>query len=262
MREYRRLPAQGLILLAGFLLAACGAGPQKGASSFTFAGDEIVHPIAEALINAYEEDNPGVSGSYRQLPAPLLNDFLAAGVIDFALTLNEKGGGNFSTPIGYDHLLPMVNAENPTDAIALDDLRTLLAGEGGDWHAYGGHDCDADLIAFPESYAMAEAVGAMVLIEADFAPSSRLAMTAEEAIQLLKVAPCGLTLLPAFYARAGIRGIPIRVAVGAEWREQTLSLPIYWVSNEEPDGEAGKFLAWLLSDQGQTVIGTMISGVR
>lgn len=260
MPQHHRRHRAGLIALISLLLAGCGASSRAVEEpAIRLAGDDVLSPIAEMIANAYEEGHPGSTISYQAMPLPLIEESLAKGSLDAAITSEPLGEDNFSTAVGSVTWVVTINSSNPTTVITRDDLQALMEGSQT---TLGSDGCDLVVIGFPEGYAGYEVMKSLIPLRRPPASTTRLVMDGQEAIGLLVGEPCGIAILPDFYGAAGTSQVQTLVTLGGNTRDYSMNSPVYFIAGSEPETDARELLRWILSEEGQAVIAALISPLR
>jgi phosphate transport system substrate-binding protein len=197
---------------------------------------------------------------------------LAAAQLDAILVHHIPAGApGWFNPVALDGLVLVTHPGNAVAGLELEQARSIFAGQVTNWAALGGLD-GAIVLVGREAGA-----GARSLFLSRVMAERRVAITAE-------VQPGNAALLASVLAQPGAIGYsmmgaarsqpaasrPRMLALGglaptpATTADQSypLTVPLYFVSPAEPQGELRALLAWLQSDEGQEIIGENYGRVR
>ena len=134
-------------------LAACknnssADSPSQSSSSalsgkITMAGSTSMEKLANALIEAFMEENSGVTvtaeftGSSAGVES-LLADSVDVGNASRNLKDSETGAGAVENIVAIDGVAVVVNPDNPIEDLTKDQLISIYKGEIADWSEVGG----------------------------------------------------------------------------------------------------------------------------
>jgi ABC-type phosphate transport system substrate-binding protein len=140
-----------LACITGSLLG-CGKSSQTPSSetatsgTFQLVADEALKPVVDSLLDGFMKENPNAKITVKYVSAAeavreLINRDARAVIIDRTLTSEERAvlqKDSVQLPdftIAEDGIGCIVSNKNPVAALALSDLRTIIANETKTWHA-------------------------------------------------------------------------------------------------------------------------------
>lgn len=252
MPEYHRRINQGLICLALILFSGCS--PARGIDApvrFTVVSDLIAAPLAEKLVNAFEEAHPDLYVAFEALPVTVMADRLESGEAELAITFSDPPPEHFTSAIGVSEWRVSVNLDMGLEVMVLDDFRALMSGEQA---AMGEEACEAVIFTFPDGFAAEEVTSSLLALESPITSNAILVFSAQDILRRLQDEPCGLAFLPDYFGDYEIRQIPLLVRIGAITRDQLFRRELLFVASETPTGPEGDFLDFLLSPEGQSIL--------
>jgi ABC-type phosphate transport system substrate-binding protein len=184
------------------------------------------------------------------------------------------GSPGWFNPVALDGLVIVVHPDNPVGNLSLGEIQAVFNGRINNWSALGGPDQTINLIsreqgagarAILQQQVMAEQ---RISINALIQPDDQSLLTAVAADPLA----IGYSMMGTAASRqargptANVKMLTIEgiAPTPAETASQTypLTVPLYFLSPLEPQGELRAFLAWLQSDDGQDAIGERYGRVR
>jgi phosphate transport system substrate-binding protein len=263
------------ILVAVLLLVSCSRveTPKVTAVVYTLrvAADTALMPLMRALTDAYTAEHPNILFTLQNGNAQTVGDAIYARQADLAaVSLLPPAVQGRDAPwiadLAQDGVAVVVNRANPLDGLTLQDLRDVFAGVRNRWSDYGVVGLEDIEVAVREEGDGARAtfdstvmgnmkltLSAMVLPTVDVAmnfvsyeanaisyvPSARITATVAPPVKVLRI--------------DGQLPTPDAVRSGAYRLTRMLNL----IALSEPQGELRKFVAWVLSPEGQSVVETM-----
>jgi len=251
-----------------------GAGARGSGGTLTIKGSDTMVILAQRWAEAFMEEHPDSSiqvsgGGSGTGIAALIN-----GTTDLANAsrpmkdrereqLREaRGAAAHETRVALDALAVYVHADNPIEQLTLEQLRRLYRGEIDSWQQLGGPDRPVVLYGRENNSGTYAYFKEHVLDDLDFAPQTQTLPGTAAVINAVSQDEGGVGYGGIAYAE-GVRAVPL-VAESGEALEPTLEnatsgryplaryLHIY--SAGEPEGIAGRFIEFTLSEAGQGVI--------
>lgn len=169
-------------------------------------------------------------------------------------------------PVALDGLVIVVHAENPVTSLTQAEIQRLFSGETDNWSAMGGPDLpvapigqergDGARTVFTRRVMGARPVSINTVIQSDSASLLEAVASESGAIGYTMMSTIDDRVQP--MAVDGIAPTPENAAS----QEYPLTAPLYFVSNDEPQGELRAFLAWLQGVEGQSIVSEKVGSVR
>lgn len=257
------------------VLAATAGPPVARADTVTIKGSDTMVILAQRWIERYKREHPDVvlqltGGGSETGIAALTNgttDIAAASrpMTDGEVTRAEARHGQriAQIPVAWDALAIVVNESNPVDAMTLPDLARVFRGEVHDWKELGGRDAPIALYGRDHNSGSWAFLRHHVLHDEDFSLDVlNLVGTASIVDSVAKDAN-GIGYGGIAYA-AGLknlrlsddRGAPVAATI-ENVRNGTYPLARkLWFHVAQPtDEDTARFLEWVLSAAGQSVVG-------
>lgn len=198
----------------------------------------------------------------------VLREDVRNGVLDGAFVYIVPEDEFWFNPVAVDGIVFIVHPENPVQHLAMVRIRQVFSGEITNWSAVGGHDAPIDLIVpgretdvrtiFNERVMGAQRVS----INAEVRPNPDALL---EAVMNNPNA-IGVTTKGALAEQAAVKLLQIdQTEPNPNQLAQQiypLSMPVYWISLEEPQGAARGVLAILQSGGVQEGLGAVFGRIR
>lgn len=193
---------------------------------------------------------------------------LMAGRVDAMMTHHiPMGSPGWFNPVALDGLVIVVHPDNPVQNLSLGEVQALFNGRITNWSALGGPDQAINLISREAG------AGTRAILQQRVMAEQRISINAliqpDDAALLAAVAAdsnaIGYSMMgTAVTANVNLLTIDNILATPTMTADQTypLTVPLYFLSPLEPQGELRQFLAWLQSDAGQAVLGERYGRVR
>lgn len=235
------------------------------------AGSTSMQPIMGALTEAYSSRYEYVTFALESRNSQVGLDALRRGAIDIALVSWEMGpeelGGLLATPIAKDGLAILVSEENPLDALTLEELRSIFAGEILSWEEVGGqegvhpHDLsrgEIQVVSREEGSGTRRAFEALVM-GGKRVTSTAVVMPTDEAVgEYIAQEPRAIGYASMAHLPSGVKALRID---GVEPSPATVSSGAYplvrsflLVAEKRPHQEVQAFIDFCLSPAGQAIV--------
>ncbi len=256
-----------LLLLAVAALAATSARAQKLVIK---GSDTLGAKLVPTLAEDYKARNPGVSfeiaaeGSTTGIAA--ITDGTAqigmssrrAKPTEMSLA-QSKGVTMKPTIVAYDGIAVVLNANNPVSALTKRQVEQIFAGDITDWSAVGGTPGAISIYTRNTSSGTYSDFKDLAMKKRDYAGSSQKMAGNEQIVAEVAKNPSGIGYVGLAYMNepgvkvASIEGTtPSKESVLA--KKYPYARPTFYYTNGEPVGEAAKFVAFTLSDDGQKIV--------
>jgi phosphate transport system substrate-binding protein len=263
LQNARRQFCFALLVLA----SACrGGGGQSGERPLTYDGATTIsrHILGEA-IPAFERKSGtkfarvDQSGGGKGLERLLAGEVEIAGVARL-LTADELARQPYFQIIGYDALVVVLHASNPVRGLSKAQLKAIFTGAIVNWKDVGGTNlpvvtCTEPLKSGRNTLAVFRST---VLDDAPYGASHE-APDPSDCLAFVAANPGAISFSSLAYTTPGVRAIPIDgiAATPATVIDSTylLSRPLLLVTRAQPTGNVAAFMAFMLSPDGQAIVG-------
>jgi phosphate transport system substrate-binding protein len=163
------------------------------------------------------------------------------------------------TIVAYDGIAVIVNSNNPLTTLTKRQVEQIFAGDVTDWSAVGGNPGKISLYTRNTSSGTYSDFKDLAMKKRDYASSSQKMAGNEQIASEVARNPNGIGYVGLAYMDApGIRVIPIDGATPSKEsvlaKKYPFARPTFYYTNGDATGEAAKFLAFTLSDEGQKIV--------
>ena len=255
-----------LALAAGTLVCAVAAPAQKLVIK---GSDTLGAKLVPTLAEEYKARNPGVSfeiaaeGSTTGISA-IIDGTAQIGMSSRRARPTEvsaasvKGVNLQALVIGYDGLAVIVNARSPIANLTRRQVEQIFTGDVTDWSAVGGRPGKISVYTRNTSSGTYSDWKDLAMKKRDYAKSSQKMAGNEQIAAEVAKNPNGIGYVGLAYIKAeGIKVVSIDgVAPSKETvlaKKYAYARPTFYYTNGEAAGEAAKFVAFTLSDEGQKI---------
>ncbi|ATW23869.1 phosphate ABC transporter substrate-binding protein [Candidatus Formimonas warabiya] len=240
-------------------------GTETLSGNIQLAGSTSVQPLAEELANVFMEKNPGVKIDVQGGGSGAGIKAAAEGVANIGMSSRElkedEGGlGLVPTVIAKDGIAVIVNSANKVEGLTKDQIKGIFTGEITNWEAVGGDSAPIVVINREEGSGTRDAFQELVLgADAKFTDSAAI----QNSTGAVRTAVSSDANAVGFISLGSLDDSVKAVKVdGVEASEEnviattyTISRPFLFLTKGEPTDLAKAFTDWVLSAEGQEVVG-------
>lgn len=253
----------GILLL--FPVVACAGLTYDGSSTI---GESFMPEIAAAFKakNGIAFDKIGKIGSGKGFAAVMAGSVDMAGV-SRALLSDEKKLKPYYQTIGYDAIAVFVNEKNAVKDLSSENLAAIFSGTITNWKDVGGKDAKIAIVTEIKAgdRATIKAFRELALENGELAQSKEIDKPIE-CVKYVATDENAITFASLSFNTSGARALsldgvaaqPKNVKTGAYF----LSRPLLMVTKTLPQGDVKKFLDFLLSVEGQAIVGKSFIPVK
>jgi phosphate transport system substrate-binding protein len=232
--------------------------------------DTLGAKLVPQLAEEYKSKNPGVSfeiaaeGSTTGIAA-IIDNTAQIGMSSRRAKATEMSGASAKsvvlrpTIVAYDGIAVIVSANSPLSALTKRQVEQIFAGDITDWSAVGGSAGKISIYTRNTSSGTYQDFKDLAMNKRDYAASSQKMAGNEQIASEVGKNPSGIGYVGLAYTDApGIKVLKIDGAVLSKEsvlsKKYPISRPTFFYTNGEPQGEAAKFVAFTLSDEGQKIV--------
>jgi len=269
MANVKHSLVSAILILAA--LTGCGPTPvvTRTPVTFEFAVSLAAEPLMNELTAAYRATRPHITFHLRSFNSQQAMDSLWDGQVDLAAVswLTEADRDSlWITPIAIVGVAIVVHPTNPVNNLSLLELRDIFRGRIAEWSEVGGSGGEI-AVTSRESGSGTRAKfegtvmeGRSVTVNAVMASSEQAVLDHVQSVttSIGYLSTGYLTSTIKFIAVEGIQPSPATLAD----QSYPLSLPLFFATPEEPEGELRAFVAWVLSPEAQSIVGKKYGRVK
>lgn len=258
--------AKRAALIAAFTLASCSsqaipaATPTANIATLRVYTTHTTASLMNELVGAYGQMNPTAALDVRSAAFPRLIEVATQPNAPAYVLSNHlpQDLPLWAAPIGQDGLAVVLHPQQPVDNLTANDLSRIYQGSIVNWREVGGRDERITVITRERG-------------SSTFAEFERLVMGSRTTTPNAIIAPSSAAMLNAIQATPGAVGYlsvgnlprdlrPIRVDGIAPTRENIanntypLRSTLFVIGPTEPQGVYRDLIAWMQSQDGQTII--------
>ncbi len=229
---------------------------------------DSVRPLVETIVPIYGDEVPAARLEIRKGHFTDLVKQLQEGALDAFFSPGEPPGGfgGWVSPVALDGVAIVVNPENPVAGLALPQAQAIFQGQIWLWDAVGGVPAEIEVVTRDEGATVGDLFQQMVMRE------RRVTLTAivmPDTDAVLDYVASHSWAVGYVAAAAVDDRVKLLAVDGVYPSPETLTdqsypllYPIYYYAPQEPTGPTRQFPSWLVSRDGQTVIGRKYGRVR
>ena len=172
---------------------------------------------------------------------------------------SAKGLNLKPTIVAYDGIIVVMNAGNPLKKLTKQQVEQIFAGDVTDWSAVGGSPGKISVYTRNTSSGTYSDWKELAMKKRDYAPSAQKLAGNEQIVAEVAKNANGIGYVGLAYSHeAGIHAVSVDgvepTAENIKSKKWPYSRPTFYYTNGEPAGEAGEFLKFTLSSEGQNIV--------
>nr|WP_321500658.1 phosphate ABC transporter substrate-binding protein [uncultured Dethiosulfovibrio sp.] len=240
------------------------------ANNLVLNGSTTVLPIAQSAAEKFMEANPDVSvtvsggGSGNGIKAIIDGTTDVANASRFIKNSEVKAAvenGAYPVPfaVAMDALLPVIHPSNPIKNLSLDQLCKIYKGEITNWKEVGGEDARIAVVGRDTSSGTYEVWDEKVMHKERVTPRALVVASNGAMVQTVAKNKLALGYIGVGYVNDSVKTLSVE---GIEGNMRTvldgqfpISRYLYMFTRGWPEGNALKFINFVLSDAGQEIVG-------
>ncbi|MDT8307635.1 MAG: substrate-binding domain-containing protein [Anaerolineae bacterium] len=224
-------------------------------------------PVAGLVEAAYETSNANTSLSFVEGNETSLFADLDSGALDAVLVhVLPAGSAYWYNPVALDGLAIVVHPDNPVRELSSAQVQSLFSGTTSDWAGVGGPKSTVVPVGRERGAGARRLLNERIMAEQRPAIGTLVQPDDEALLDAVaaELGAIGYTMIGSLdkrVAAVAIDGVaPTPNNAGSQ--NYPLSVPLYFVSPAEPQGELRALLAWLQSPEGQMILSEKYGRVR
>ncbi|MCS7077713.1 MAG: phosphate ABC transporter substrate-binding protein [Bacteroidia bacterium] len=254
-------------------------------TTIEISGSQFMKPIVEKLIEKYQQKNKNVNFSLNMKGSDMGLKALTANITDICAStkvMNPKELERFKAdnygqppvmlPIGKNAIAILVNKSNKIKEISFEQLAGIYTGKINNWKELGLADVPIKVLSYPNSSGVYPFFRTKVLNGEDYREDLIIVPNTPEMLDSIKANPGAIGYADIFHAekvdainfQKYIRLVAVRsteqyVALLPEEvhilsNQYPIVTTMYFITRKPPEGEVKKFMDWVISPEGQSVL--------
>jgi phosphate transport system substrate-binding protein len=265
-----------LALAVSLSLGGCGGAktsqPQKTQSqkTLTLNGSTTVFPIAQKEAEEFMKQHSDINVSVRGTGSGNGIAALINGTCDIAdasrpmkqseiENAKSKGINPVANVIAKDAIAIVVNTKNPISSITHDQLKKIYTGEITNWKELGGPDWEITPITRDSSSGTFEIFEEKVLEKGVEMVSTAVVQGSNQAVKTtVAKTPGAIGYIGLGYVDSSVKALKYDGVLPSKSSvldgSYEISRPLFMYTNGTPEGVVKKFIDFVMSPEGQTVV--------
>ncbi len=245
------------------------AGLAIAADSLVIKGSTTVLPITQAALDVYMKENKGVQislsggGSGEGIKAlidkiaDIANSSREIKKEEIALA-SAKGVKPVAHVVAYDALIPIVHPNNKVKGLSADQLSLIYQGKITNWKEVGGEDLKIVVISRDSSSGTFESWDHFVMKKTKVTPRAQMLASNGAIVTAIAKNRYAISYVGMGYINKSVKALEVNgVAASAATalsKQYPFSRELYMYTDGEPKGDVAKFIAFLKSASGQSIV--------
>lgn len=257
-----RLALRFTLTIAAFMmLTACAETPQVTRTPVKLQLAEAADQSAvlDQVVETYMQDHAWVTIGSKSIAPADASAQVHSGQLDAAIVHSAPAQKDklWVSGLAYDPLAIIVHPTNPISNVTLAQLSDLFQGRTFDWTSLGGTGEVIPVSREAEAYSR-QLFEERIMQNRAVTRNAILKSSAKEVLDFVAKTPGALGYVPLSQLDARVKALSLEgIAPTAETAasgKYILSSPLYLIAKSEPQGDLREFVAWLLGNEGQTLL--------
>lgn len=177
---------------------------------------------------------------------------------ELSLWLGENPGSEFyAIPIAQDELIIIVNQSNPNDAMTLEQIRAIFAGQVENWSDFSDYQHPISIWIYPEGNHLSQIFKSELFDDLRFSSLAQIALSTESMVSAVANEPGAIGFVLQSWVKDEVTKIPVDSDL-----DLALKKPILALTNSEPQGGLRALMNCLQSGSGQSSLLDRYSPIR
>lgn len=257
-----------ILILTAILLISLPLFAAKG-NQLTMSGSTTVLPIAqagaEAFMAKYSDINISVRGGGSGVGiAALMNKTVDIANSSRRMKAKElsQAKSNGVNPVAYevasDGITIVVNKNNPVKNLSIKQLKDIYTGKAKNWNQLGGSNIPIVIISRDISSGTYEVFNEKVMAGAKVIDNAQMLASNNAIASTVGNTPGAIGYIGLGYVTPETKIVSVENIIPTEQTIKSmtykLSRKLYMYTNGPAKGNAGKFISWLQSNEGQKLV--------
>jgi phosphate transport system substrate-binding protein len=263
-----------IVALCCLVLAACQPTeappatpvPTERRATLRVGASSSAMPLLDLVVPAYMLQAPHVTISRESGNSALMLEAVMMGRDNIAVVALPPPEGVWYLPVAVTGIAMIVHPSNPLRELTLLQTRDLFRGEIYSWAQLGGRSDNVLVLSREDGSGMRQVFESSVMGEQRVTLTAAIMPSDDAAIETVASTPGAIGYASFASVGTAVKVLPLE-GVAPSPRSLAdgsypLTTPLYFVSRDEPGGEARAFVQFLLSSEGQVLIGEKYGRVK
>lgn len=255
-----------LLAIVSMLIVASG---NSFAEKLVLKGSTTVLPVAQHISEAFMKDYPGIEVSISGGGSGNGIKAIIDGTTDIANASRfikgkevkaccEKDVYPVPFKVALDAIVPVVNSQNKVKNLNISDLKKIYLGKARNWKEFGGPDMDIVVVSRDSSSGTYEVWSKIVLNKERVTPRALAVPSNGAVVQAVASTKGAIGYIGLGYLNSNVKLVKVNGVTGSEKTTQSGEYPIsralYMFTNGWPKGKIAKFINYVQSPKGQSLV--------
>lgn len=254
-----------MAVAGALIVSSCSSNVTTGSNglsgTITEAGSTTVQPLAERMADAFHEIHPNVTVTIQGGGSSVGVKSAADGTVDIGAASRELKPGEpelIKHLLCHDGIAIVTDTGNPVNGLDVAEIREIFAGEITNWSDVGGPSEDIIVVAREEGSGTRAAFEEMVMDE-ELVANSAILQPSNGAIRTtVSTTPYSIGFVSFGYLDESVKSLAVDGVEGTVKNAKDGSYPIvrplYFLTDDEPEGVLEAFLSFCLGPTGQAIV--------
>jgi phosphate transport system substrate-binding protein len=250
-------------VLALFFSLVTACGPRSGGGeTLTVAGSTSVQPFAEKLAEHYMVSHPGLAINVQGGGSTAGVRAAETGAAQIGMSSRHLKGAEESlhqVTIALDGIAIIVNAANPVAGLTRAQVASIFTGEVERWNQVGGPDRPIHFVSREEGSGTRGAFEEMVMGKREIAPRALVQDSNGAVREIVASDPDALGYISLGLVDRRVRALAVDGVLPTHdtilAKRYAVVRPFLFLSRAAPAGAARAFIDYVLSPEGQRLLG-------
>lgn len=250
-----------IVVIGAAVLLGGGSGSGEG-GKIDIVGSTSVQPIAEALAEKYQKENPNVKINVQGGGSSVGIKSTQDGTADIGTSSKKVEGkdaeGLKIHELGQDGIVIAVNKDNKVEDLTKDQLRDIFSGKITNWKEVGGEDGKINVVTREAGSGTLDAFEKIVMDKEKIISSAVVQSSTEAVKQSVAKDPNAIGFVSYASMSDDVKSLKINgVAISDDTiadGSYELQRPFLFLTKGDPSGEVKKFIDWALGEEGSKIL--------
>jgi len=259
----------GIALMGLLLLIGCRAAVETPEPvHLKVAGSTSMQPLLEDLAQAYTERHRHVTIVVEGRGSLVGIELVRQGEANIGMTSwrGPEDPSLWSVPIALDGIAIVVHPQNPVEGLTLLQLRDVFFGRVWDWRDVGGRSGEIVVVSREDGSGTRVVFEELVMKGRRVTPTAVVMPSSRAVVEYVAGHPEAIGYVSMGYLSPEVKALKIEEVAPTPKTvrrgDYHLFRPLFLITRGEPTGEVKRFIDFVLSPVGQSIVGRKYGRVR